>query len=98
MAKAFHQVIYFVFIYSKYIYPLLPPFKNDFVFLLSNLFILEFVFNMQGIIQFLFKKAFISPPAAFIILVMIILPFYAIFQIISFMMNRWQKQLKGAAL
>jgi hypothetical protein len=29
---------------------------------------------------------------------MIILPFYAIFQIISFMMNRWQKQLKGAAL
>ncbi len=53
---------------------------------------------MQGIIQFLFKKAFISPPAAFIILVMIILPFYAIFQIISFMMNRWQKQLKGAAL
>ncbi len=29
---------------QKYIYPLLPPFKNDFVFLLSNLFILEFVF------------------------------------------------------
>ncbi|MCG7044563.1 hypothetical protein LDP22_32195, partial [Pseudomonas aeruginosa] len=72
--------------------------KTIFVFLLSNLFILEFVFNMQGIIQFLFKKAFISPTAAFIILVMIILPFYAIFQIISLIMNRWQKQLKGAAL
>ncbi|PIE92531.1 ABC transporter permease subunit [Bacillus fungorum] len=72
--------------------------KTIFVFLLSNLFILEFVFNMQGIIQFLFKKAFISPPAAFIILVMIILPFHSIFQIISLMMNRWQKQLKGAAL
>ncbi|EEL40515.1 hypothetical protein bcere0020_20120 [Bacillus cereus Rock3-29] len=72
--------------------------KTIFVFLLSNLFILEFVFNMQGIIQFLFNKAFISPPAAFIILVMIILPFYAIFQIISFMMNRWQNQLKGATL
>lgn len=72
--------------------------KTIFVFLLSNLFILEFVFNMEGIIQFLFNKAFISPPAAFIILVMIILPFYTIFQIISFMMNRWQKHLKGVAL
>ncbi|WP_459501125.1 ABC transporter permease subunit [Bacillus sp. C1] len=72
--------------------------KTIFVFLLSNLFILEFVFNMQGIIQFLFKKAFISPPAIFIILIMIILPFYLIFQITSFMMNRWQKQMKGETL
>ncbi|PEY34654.1 hypothetical protein CN354_17160 [Bacillus cereus] len=72
--------------------------KTIFVFLLSNLFILEFVFNMQGIIQFLFKKAFISPPAVFIILIMIILPFYIIFQITSFMMNRWQKQMKGETL
>ena len=53
---------------------------------------------MEGIIQFLFNKAFVSPPATFIILVMIILPFYAIFQIISFMMNRWKKQLKGVSL
>ncbi|HDR7080236.1 TPA: peptide ABC transporter permease, partial [Bacillus thuringiensis] len=67
-------------------------------FLLSNLFILEFVFNMEGIIQFLFNKAFVSPPAAFITLVMIVLPFYAIFQIVSFMMNRWKKQLKGVSL
>ncbi|HDR8055009.1 TPA: peptide ABC transporter permease, partial [Bacillus cereus] len=28
----------------------------------------------------------------------IILPFYAIFQIVSFMMNRWKKQLKGVSL
>ncbi|MDA2449317.1 ABC transporter permease subunit [Bacillus cereus] len=72
--------------------------KTIFVFLLSNLFILEFVFNMEGIIQFLFNKACVSPPAAFIILVMIVLPFYAIFQIVSFMMNRWKKQLKGVSL
>lgn len=72
--------------------------KTIFVFLLSNLFILEFIFNMQGIIQFLFRKAFISPPATFIVLIMIILPFYTIFQITSFMMNRWQKQMKGETL
>ncbi|MCI0764333.1 ABC transporter permease subunit [Bacillus sp. TL12] len=72
--------------------------KTIFVFLLSNLFVLEFVFNMKGIIQFLFSKAFISPAATFIILIMIILPFYITFQIISFMMNRWQKQMKGEIL
>ncbi|WP_242144735.1 MULTISPECIES: ABC transporter permease subunit [unclassified Bacillus cereus group] len=72
--------------------------KTIFVFLLSNLFILEFIFNMQGIVQFLFRKAFISPSAIFIILIMIILPFYIIFQILSFMMNRLQKQMKGELL
>ncbi|WIY63065.1 ABC transporter permease subunit [Bacillus arachidis] len=72
--------------------------KTIFVFLLSNLFILEFIFNMKGIIQFLFSKAFVSPSATFIILIMIILPFYIIFQIISLIMNRWQKQMKGETL
>ena len=82
---------------QKYIYPLLPPFKNDFVFLLSNLFILEFVFNMQGIIQFYLKGVYFTTSCIYHTCD----DYFTVlrhFQIISFMMNRWQKQLKGAAL
>ncbi|HDR4612556.1 TPA: hypothetical protein QCQ90_005781 [Bacillus cereus] len=68
-----------------------------------QLFYKQLIFFINGrtflqTVKLYFKSTFISPPAAFIILVMIILPFYAIFQIISFMMNRWQKQLKGEVL
>ena len=37
---------------QKYIYPLLPPFKTIFVFLLSNLFILEFVLIWKALFNF----------------------------------------------
>ncbi|MDM5188335.1 ABC transporter permease subunit [Bacillus sp. DX4.1] len=69
--------------------------KTIFVFLLSNLFVLEFVFNMSGIIQFLFRMGSFSASVTFVLLIMILLPFYILFQIISYMMNRWQKQVKG---
>ncbi|KEK25031.1 ABC transporter permease subunit [Bacillus gaemokensis] len=72
--------------------------KTIFVFLLSNLFVLEFVFNMQGIIQFLFWIGKFSTSGTFILLIMIVLPFYIIFQMTSLMMNKWQKQIKGEAL
>lgn len=69
--------------------------KTIFVFLLSNLFILEFVFNMKGIIQFLFGMGLSSGSITFVLLIMILLPFYIIFQIVSFIMNRWKKQIQG---
>lgn len=67
--------------------------KTIFVFLLSNLFILEFIFHIDGIIKFLMTTY--SSPTIPVVLIMILLPFYIIFQTISYFIKRWQKQIEG---
>ncbi|HDX9577133.1 TPA: ABC transporter permease subunit [Bacillus pseudomycoides] len=69
--------------------------KMIFVFLLSNLFVLECVFHMSGIIQFLILTNHFSPSITFIVLLMIVMPFYLLFQICSYFMKRWQTQMNG---
>lgn len=69
--------------------------KMIFVFLLSNLFILECVFHMSGIIQFLILTNHFSTSITFIVLLMIVMPFYLSFQICSYFMKRWQTQMNG---
>ena len=49
-----------IHLFKKYIYPLLPPFKNDFVFLLSNLFILEFVLICKALFNFYLKGVYFT--------------------------------------
>ncbi|MGF9965824.1 ABC transporter permease subunit [Bacillus rhizoplanae] len=68
--------------------------KTIFVFLLSNLFVLEYVFHMHGIIKFLIQVQYF-PTVTFIVLIMILLPFYVLSQIISSSMKKWQAQMKG---
>lgn len=67
--------------------------KTIFVFLLSNLFILEFIFNIDGIIKFLLTTY--SSPTIPVVLIMILLPFYIIFQAVTYCIKRWQKQIGG---
>ncbi|MCM3736731.1 ABC transporter permease subunit [Bacillus cytotoxicus] len=69
--------------------------KMIFVFLLSNLFVLECAFHMSGIIQFLILTNHFSPSITFIVLLMVVMPFYLLFQICSYFMKRWQTQMNG---
>ncbi|MEH6851952.1 ABC-type dipeptide/oligopeptide/nickel transport system, permease component [Bacillus sp. 491mf] len=69
--------------------------KMIFVFLLSNLFVLECVFHMSGIIQFLILTNHFSTSITFIVLLMMVMPFYLLFQICSYFMKRWQTQMNG---
>ncbi|WP_020060933.1 ABC transporter permease subunit [Bacillus sp. 123MFChir2] len=69
--------------------------KMIFVFLLSNLFVLECVFHMSGIIQFLILTNHFSASITCIVLLMIVIPFYLLFQICSYFMKRWQTQMNG---
>lgn len=72
--------------------------KMIFVFLLSNLFVLECIFHMSGIIQFLIRTTYFSPSITFIVLLMIVLPFYFLFKVSSFFIRRWEKQLNGGII
>ncbi|ENQ3080848.1 ABC transporter permease subunit [Bacillus sp. WLY-B-L8] len=69
--------------------------KMIFVFLLSNLFVLECVFNISGIIQFLIRTNHFSTSITCIILFIIVMPFYLLFQICSYFMKKWQTQMNG---
>ncbi len=51
--------------------------KTIFMFMLSNLFVLEFVFNINGIMRFLLFH--VEPHISIIVIVMLFLPFYLLF-------------------
>ncbi|MEN1935856.1 ABC transporter permease subunit [Paenibacillus sp. 102] len=69
--------------------------KTIFVFLLSNLFVLELVFHMKGIIYFLVSSSRFSTACYFVILLMILTPFYFLFQCISYMIQKSEKAVRG---
>ncbi|CAG9614252.1 hypothetical protein BACCIP111899_03479 [Bacillus rhizoplanae] len=72
--------------------------KMIFVFLLSNLFVLECVFHMSGIIQFLIFTTHFSTSITFVVLIMIVIPFYLLFQISSYFIKKWENQMNGGII
>lgn len=82
-----------VHLFKNIIIHLFNHLKTIFVFLLSNLFILEFVFHINGIITFLLTMY--SSPIIPVVLIMILLPFYIVFQTASYFIRKWQKQVEG---
>lgn len=69
--------------------------KTIFLFMLSNLLVLEIIFNMNGIMNMLRMLGMQSPIGTLVVLLMIFLPFYLLFSVGSIFIQRISKESEG---
>ncbi|MDG4656967.1 ABC transporter permease subunit [Ectobacillus antri] len=62
--------------------------KTIFLFMLSNLFVLEYIFNINGIMKFLIDHGPSNTVIAFTVVTLVFVPFYALFVVGSFVTNK----------
>ena len=65
--------------------------KPIFLFMLSNLLVIEILFNIKGFMTVLLRTATSSSPAFFIGMLLIFVPFYIVFTIGSLLLKKWLK-------
>ncbi|PFG07673.1 ABC transporter permease subunit [Bacillus sp. es.034] len=65
--------------------------KPIFLLMLSNLLVIEILFNIKGFMTVLLETATSSSPAFFIGMLLIFVPFYIVFTIGSFLLKKWLK-------
>ncbi len=85
-------LIYIKHIFRNVFLSLFLHFKSIFWFSLSNLLMIEIIFNMNGILWFIWKFAPATPEITTLALLMIFIPFYFIFTGVQVLLER-----KGAA-
>ncbi|MFU8691064.1 ABC transporter permease subunit [Rossellomorea sp. FS2] len=66
--------------------------KPVFLLMLSNLLIIELMFNIHGFMKALLFASTASPPAFLVGMVLLVLPFYAIYAIGSLCLKTWLKE------
>ncbi|WP_406687797.1 ABC transporter permease subunit [Rossellomorea vietnamensis] len=65
--------------------------KPIFLLMLSNLLVIEILFNIKGFMTVLLRTATSSSPAFFIGMLLIFVPFYIVFTIGSLLLKKWLK-------
>ncbi|MGG3914398.1 ABC transporter permease subunit [Rossellomorea vietnamensis] len=65
--------------------------KPIFLLMLSNLLVIEILFNIKGFMTVLLETATSSSPAFFIGMLLIFVPFYIVFTIGSLLLKKWLK-------
>ncbi|WP_052659323.1 ABC transporter permease subunit [Bacillus alveayuensis] len=66
--------------------------KTIFLFMLSNLFVLEYIFNINGIMQFLITYGPANTAIGVVIITLLFIPYYLFFLIGSFVVKRVNNQ------
>jgi len=77
-----------VHIFRNAIITLMFHFKTIFWFSLSNLFVLEIIFNIYGIMTHIKTHASINPDVVTLSILLIFIPYYFLFQATSVMISR----------
>ncbi|MFD3450189.1 ABC transporter permease subunit [Microbacteriaceae bacterium 4G12] len=94
--KGFSQpYIMFVHLFRNVLIHMFHHSKTIFLFMLSNLLVLEIIFNMNGIMNALIGLGIYSPTGTIIVLFMIFLPFYLFFSIGSIFIKRISRESEG---
>ncbi|MCA0149637.1 MULTISPECIES: ABC transporter permease subunit [Rossellomorea] len=65
--------------------------KPIFLLMLSNLLVIEILFNIKGFMTVLLRTATSSSPAFFVGMLLIFVPFYIVFTIGSLLLKKWLK-------
>lgn len=86
--------ILLIHIFRNAVISLLNQFKPIFWFALSNLLMLEIIFNIYGFTSFLWRNAVLNPEVFTLGLFMVFMPFFLIFTLGDFMVKRINS-LKG---
>ncbi|MFD3450191.1 ABC transporter permease subunit [Microbacteriaceae bacterium 4G12] len=90
-----HAYIMYVHLFRNVLIHMFHHSKTIFLFMLSNLLILEIIFNMNGVMNALIDLGKYSPTGTIVVLVMIFFPFYFFFAIGSIFIKRISKESEG---
>ena len=71
-------------------------FKGVFLFALANLLMLEIIFDMNGLMMFIYKNGVLNTEIVTLALYMIFLPAFILFTTFEWLIERWKARQEGA--
>ncbi|QHA91985.1 ABC transporter permease subunit [Bacillus sp. N1-1] len=71
-------------------------FKGVFLFALANLLMLEIIFDMNGLMMFIYKNGVVNTEIVTLALYMIFLPAFILFTTFEWLIERWMARQEGA--
>ncbi|WP_226658058.1 ABC transporter permease subunit [Guptibacillus hwajinpoensis] len=88
--------ILLVHIFRNAMVSLFNHFKGVFLFALANLLMLELIFDINGIMMFIYKHGVVNTEMVTLSLYMIFLPAFVLFTVIEWFIERWTAKQEGA--
>ncbi|PFG13236.1 peptide/nickel transport system permease protein [Bacillus sp. es.036] len=91
-----HFTILLVHMFRNAMVSLFHHFKGIFLLALANLLMLELIFDMNGLMMFIYKHGAVNTEIVTLSLYMIFLPSFILFTSIEWLIKRWTAKREGA--